>query len=58
MLQEKYVPSERIKEMIKNDYTQSVEINNVEKNGIIEVQKFYTNAEFEYKEKMYNMICT
>ncbi len=58
MLQEKYVPSERIKEMIKNDYTQSVEVNNVEKNGIIEVQKFYTNAEFEYKEKMYNMICT
>ncbi len=57
MLQEKYVPSERIKAMITNDYTQSVEINNVEKNGIIEVKKFYTNAEFEYKEKIYKIIC-
>ncbi len=57
MIQEKYVPSERVKVIIKNDYMQSVDINQVEKNGVIEVTKFYTNTQFEYKEKIYNMIC-
>jgi hypothetical protein len=57
MIQEKYIPSERVKVMIKNDYMQSVDVNHVEKNGVIEVTKFYTNTQFEYKEKIYNMIC-
>jgi hypothetical protein len=52
MIQEKYIPSERVKVMIKNDYMQSVDVNHVEKNGVIEVTKFYTNTQFEYKEKI------
>jgi hypothetical protein len=57
MIQEKYIPSNHVKAMIANDYTQSVDVNHVEKNGVIEVTKFYTNTQFEYKEKIYNMIC-
>lgn len=57
MLQEKYLPSERVKKLIKIDYEQSLNVNKVEKNGVIEVTKYFTNSEFKYKEKVYKMIC-
>jgi hypothetical protein len=58
MLDYKYVPSNRVKLLIKSDYEESLEINNVEKRKNIEVTKYFTNAQFEYKEKIYQMICT
>ncbi len=58
MLQERYIPTERVKILIKEDYQQSVEINNVEKRKNIDVNKYFTNIEFEYKEKIYHIICT
>jgi fructose-1-phosphate kinase PfkB-like protein len=53
MLDYKYIPSNRVKVLIKSDYEQSLEINNVEKRKNIEVTKYFTNAQFEYKEKIY-----
>ncbi len=57
MIQEKYVPSLGVKKLIETDYRESMEVNKIEKNGIIEVTKYYTNTQFEYKEKIYHMIC-
>ncbi len=57
MIQNKYVPSKYVKNMISTDYNQHLGINQVEINGVIQVEKYYTNIEFENKEKIYKMIC-
>lgn len=57
MLENKYVPSKTVKNMISHDYHQHIGINQVEINGIIQVEKYYSNMEFENKEKIYHMIC-
>jgi hypothetical protein len=57
MLEHKYVPSKTVKNMISHDYHQHIGINQVEINGIIQVEKYYSNIEFINKEKIYHMIC-
>lgn len=57
MIENKYIPSKYVKNMISNNYHQHIGINQVEMNGVIQVEKYYNNMEFENKEKIYKMIC-
>ncbi len=57
MLENKYIPSKTVKTIVAHEYKQHIEVNQVEINGIIQVEKFYSKMEFENKEKIYNMIC-
>ncbi len=57
MLENKYVPSQTVKNIIARDYQQHIGVNEVEVNGVIQVEKYYNNAEFVNKEKIYKMIC-
>lgn len=57
MIENKYIPSKSVKNMIARDYHQYIGINQVEINGIIQVEKYYSNIEFENREKIYKMIC-
>ena len=52
MLENKYIPSKTVKNRIRHDYNQHIGVNQVEMNGIIEVEKYYSNHEFINKEKI------
>lgn len=57
MIENKYIPSKYVKNIISNDYNQHTRINQVEINGVVQIEKYYTNIQFENKEKIYKMIC-